>query len=240
MAGQLGKSISGLKPSWRVDKHGSYGSLIFCFSVDYGDVEMLKNKMNQTIHYYNQNADQFFDTTYQVDMTSLYHSFLRYLPEHASILDLGCGSGRDTLAFKKFGHQVEAIDYSEELVAKARQLTGLPVQLGSFYELFVQEKYDGIWACASLLHCERDKLSDVLQRVIKALKLNGICYMSFKYGNQDREKDGRSFTDLNEQQAHYLLQGCDDVLLLQQWITTDKRPNCTEEWLNILFKKQKA
>ncbi len=211
--------------------------LFFCFLVDYGDVEILKNKMNQTIHYYNQNADQFFDTTYQVDMSSLYQSFLRYLPEHASILDLGCGSGRDSLAFKNFGYQVEAIDYSEELVAKARQLTELPVQLGSFYELAAQEKYNGIWACASLLHCERDKLSDVLHRILIALKPNGVCYMSFKYGSQDREKDGRSFTDLNEQQAHDLLKGFDQVLLLQQWITVDKRPDRAEEWLNILFKK---
>lgn len=196
--------------------------------------------MNKNIYYYNQNADQFFDTTYQVDMTGLYQSFLRYLPEHASILDLGCGSGRDMLAFKNLGHQVEAIDYSEELVAKARQLTGLPVQLDSFYELSVQEKYEGIWACASLLHCEREKLSDVLDRILTALKPNGVCYISFKYGNQDREKDGRSFTDLNEQQADDLLKGFDQVLLLQQWITLDKRPDRTEEWLNILFKKKKV
>lgn len=196
--------------------------------------------MNKNINYYNQNADQFFATTYQVEMTSLYQSFLRYLPEHASILDLGCGSGRDALAFKNFGHQVEAIDYSEELVGKAFQLTGLPVQLGNFYELSAQGKYDGIWACASLLHCERDKLSDVLQRILTALKPNGVCYMSFKYGDQNREKDGRSFTDVNEKQTHELLKSFDDVLLLQQWITTDKRPDRTEEWLKILLKKQKA
>ena len=78
--------------------------------------------MNQNSDYYNKNADLFFNSTYQVEMESLYAPFLRSLPEHASILDLGCGSGRDTLAFKNLGHQVEAIDYSEELVAKARQL----------------------------------------------------------------------------------------------------------------------
>lgn len=219
---------------------GASAPLFFWFSVDYENVKKIKNKMNQTIRYYNQNADQFFYTTYQVDMTSLYQSFLRYLPEHASILDLGCGSGRDMLAFKNLGYQVEAIDYSEELVAKARQLTGLAVQLGSFHELSAQEKYDGIWACASLLHCERDRLAEVLQKMLCALKPNGVCYMSFKHGNQDREKDGRNFTDLDEQQAHDLLKGFDQILLLQQWITLDKRPDRTEEWLNIIFKKQKV
>lgn len=188
--------------------------------------------------YYNINSDVFFQQTYDVDMQSLYQPFLRYLPEKSLILDLGCGSGRDTLAFKNMGYQVEAIDYSEKLVEKAHQLTGLPVQFGSFYELSTESKYDGIWACASLLHCERERLLEVLGRMLEALKTNGVCYMSFKYGDQNREKDGRSFTDLNEQQAYDLLENFDDVLLLQQWITTDKRPDRTEEWLNIIFKKQ--
>ena len=77
-------------------------------------------------------------------------------------------------------------------------------------------------------------------RIIKALKPNGVCYMSFKYGNTDREKEGRSFTDLNEQQAHELIKQIDQALLLQQWITIDKRPVRTEKWLNILIKKEQA
>ena len=120
--------------------------------------------MNQTSNYYNQHAQAFFENTYQVEMESLYAPFLRYLPEQALILDLGCGSGRDTLAFKKKGYQVEAIDYSAELVKKARELTGIEVRQQSFYELNEVAKYDGIWACASLLHCERDRLTEVLAR----------------------------------------------------------------------------
>ncbi len=102
----------------------------------------------------------------------------------------GLWLGRDTLAFKKKGYQVEAIDYSAELVEKARELTGIEVRQQSFYELNEVAKYDGIWACASLLHCERDRLTEVLGRIFKALKPNGVCYMSFKYGDTDREKEG--------------------------------------------------
>ncbi len=196
--------------------------------------------MNQTSNYYNQHAQAFFENTYQVEMESLYAPFLRYLPEQASILDLGCGSGRDILAFKKKGYQVEAIDYSAELVKKARELTNIEVRQQSFYDLAENNKYDGIWACASLLHCERDRLTEVLGLIFKALKLNGVCYMSFKYGNTDREIEGRSFTDLNEQQAHDLLKQIDQALLLQQWITVDKRPERTEEWMNILIRKVQA
>lgn len=194
--------------------------------------------MNRTIDYYKHNADQFYVATYDVDMTSLYKIFLYYLPDNASILDLGCGSGRDSLAFKNFGYQVKATDSSEELVEKARQLTGLPVQLENFYELSELNQYDGIWACASLLHCERKRLPEVLEKILNALKVNGICYMSFKYGAGERYKDGRQFTDMDESQAQSLLKKFDNILLLQQWITIDKRPDHNEDWLNIVFQKQ--
>ena len=191
----------------------------------------------KTIDYYNKYAEEFIALTFDVDMESLYQPFLAELPEGARILDVGCGSGRDTLAFKDKGYQVEAIDYSAELVKKAKELTGIEVRQQSFYELNESEKYDGIWACASLLHCDRDFLPEVMGHIFKALKPNGVCYMSFKYGKTDREKDGRSFTDLNEQQAQELLKQIDQALLLQQWITIDKRPDRDEEWLNVLWKK---
>ena len=191
----------------------------------------------KTIDYYNKHAEEFTASTFKVEMESLYAPFLRYLPEQASILDLGCGSGRDSFAFKNKGYQVEAIDYSAELVKKAKELTGIEVRQQSFYELNESEKYDGIWACASLLHCDRDCLPEVMGRIFKALKPNGVCYMSFKYGDTDRKKDERSFTDLNEQQAHDLLKQIDQALLLQQWITIDKRPDRDEKWLNLLWKK---
>lgn len=194
--------------------------------------------MKHTLDYYDINALEFFESTSKVDMESLYQPFLRYLPAHAFILDLGCGSGRDTLAFKNKGYQVTAIDYSKELVDKARCLTGIDVRFESFYELSELNQYDGVWACASLLHCERKRLPEVLGKILKALKVNGICYMSFKYGTGDRYKDGRQFTDMDELQAQNLLKKFDNILLLQQWITIDKRPDHNEDWLNIVFQKQ--
>lgn len=194
--------------------------------------------MKQTLDYYDINASGFFESTFKVDMESLYQPFLRYLPDHAFILDLGCGSGRDTLAFKKKGYQVAATDYSKELVDKASRLSGVDVRFESFYELSEQDQYDGIWACASLLHCERKRLPEVLEKILKALKVNGICYMSFKYGEGDRYKDGRKFTDMDASQAQSLLKKFDNILLLQQWITIDKRPDHHEDWLNIVFQKQ--
>ena len=191
----------------------------------------------KTIDYYNKHAEEFTASTFEVDMESLYQPFLAELPEGARILDVGCGSGRDTLAFKNKGYQVDAIDYSEELVKKATQLTGIPVRLQSFYEIDADQAYDGIWACASLLHCERTRLKEVIGKLLSALKPNGMLYMSFKYGNGDRQKDGRQFTDLGEVQAKALLGQFDRVQQIQQWITIDQRPERQEKWLNLIWKK---
>ncbi|MDM8395539.1 class I SAM-dependent DNA methyltransferase [Acinetobacter baumannii] len=191
----------------------------------------------KTIDYYNQYADEFAQATLHVDMERLYQPFLAELPERAFILDVGCGVGRDTLALKKKGYKVDAIDYSEALVKKAIQLTGVQVRLKSFYEIDKHEIYDGVWACASLLHCERNRLVEVVGKLINALKPHGVLYMSFKYGDSDREKDGRAFTDLNEGQAEALRGQFDHVQQIKQWITVDQRPERQEQWLNVLWKK---
>jgi len=191
----------------------------------------------KTIDYYNKHAEEFTASTFEVDMESLYRPFLAELPGGTRILDVGCGSGRDTLAFKKKGYHVDAIDYSEELVKKASRLTGIPIKLKSFYEVNDYEAYDGIWACASLLHCERTRLKEVIGKLLSALKPNGMLYMSFKYGNGDRQKDGRQFTDLDEVQAKALLGQFDRVQQIQQWITIDQRPERQEKWLNLIWKK---
>lgn len=190
-----------------------------------------------TIDYYNAYAEAFIDATFKVDMERLYQPFLGELFDSARILDVGCGSGRDTLAFINKGYQVDAIDYSKVLVDKVTQLTGVEIALQSFYEIDDIDVYDGIWACASLLHCERGRLSEVIGRLINALKPNGVLYMSFKYGNCDRDKEGRNFTDINEQQSQNLLNQFNNVDELKQWITVDQRPDREEKWLNLLWKK---
>lgn len=104
---------------------------------------------------------------------------------------------------------------------RATLLTGIQVKLQSFYEIDEHEVYDGVWACASLLHCERDRLGEVVGKLVNALKPNGVLYMSFKYGDSDREKEGRAFTDLKEEQAGTLREQFEHVQQLNQWITID-------------------
>ena len=194
--------------------------------------------MSKTQQYYNSNADLFFENTFSIDMGALYSAFEKYLPKSGKILDVGCGSGRDALYFSELGYEVEAFDNSEKLVEMARQKTGLNIEHKSFYEMTAVNQYAGIWACASLLHCEKENLVDVVLSLITALEQNGICYLSFKYGTDTREVAGRYFTDMNEESMTQLLQSFNNIEILKQWITEDLRRDREEKWLNIIFKKR--
>ena len=106
----------------------------------------------KTINYYNQNAASFASGTQDADMEELRRKFADKLRAESFILDFGCGSGRDTRAFLSDGFRVEALDGSEELCRIAEQYCGIPVRQMHFQDFSEKNRYDGIWACASILH----------------------------------------------------------------------------------------
>ncbi len=193
--------------------------------------------LNTTIHFYNQNAQRFFDETVDVNMNSIQDDFLRLLPPHADVLDVGCGSGRDALYFKQQGCNVQALDASQELCELASQLLGQAVFHQQFLDIHWVNQFDGIWACASLLHCLPDELPIVLQKLNTSLKSGGYIYMSFKYGDSCREKDGRFFLDMNEALFAQHLSAMTDWDLIKQWQSSDQRNERNDIWLNIICQK---
>lgn len=191
-----------------------------------------------TLHYYENHAQDFFDGTVNVDMTSLYEAFTQHLPHGARVLDAGCGSGRDAKAFHEMGYQVDAFDASSAMVELARQHIGLPVQLMTFSEIDSKAQYDGIWCCASLLHVPSSGLPAVMQKLADALKPGGVWYVSFKYGNGERVQGERRFTDLDEEGLRMGISNITDVAITSLWVTKDYRQERSERWLNgILHKK---
>ena len=193
---------------------------------------------NSTLEYYDQNAEQFFKTTAEVDFTGTQDRVLRYLGPGSRILDLGCGSGRDTRYFMEKGYQVDATDGSAEICRLASEYTGIPVRQMLFNELDAEEEYDGIWACASILHLPEEELRDVMHRIGTALKEDGIFYTSFKYGDFAGERKGRYFRDFTEESFREFLKDFHEFRITDQWITSDVRPNRGEEkWLNVLLRR---
>ncbi|WP_241212847.1 class I SAM-dependent methyltransferase [Cyanobacterium aponinum] len=144
-------------------------------------------------------------------MRSIYREFLSLLPKHCKIVDLGGGSGRDTPYFLKQGYQVTAVDGSAEMVKLSSELTGQSTFLMTFDELNYDNYFDGVWACASLLHVPRTKISTILSLIINALKFQGILYLSFKYGTEERIEANRFFCDYNEQLLADLLTDLDII-----------------------------
>jgi len=191
-----------------------------------------------TIDYYQQNADEFFNGTINVDMSNIYQHFTNDLPTDSLILDAGCGSGRDSKAFLDMGYQVEAFDASSEMVKRASKYTGLDVKYAVFDDVTAIDKYDAIWCCASLLHVPEDDLPSTLASLATALKPNGIWYVSFKYGDSQREKDGRSFTDINEERLANLVNPLPHIEIKDTWITKDNRPDRNERWINAILVKR--
>ena len=188
----------------------------------------------ETIQYYNRHAEEFCAGTFSADMSRNRDRFLAYLHQGSVILDAGCRSGRDTLAFLSAGYQVEAFDASEEMCRIASQKTGIPVRKQRFEKLDGQELYDGIWACASLLHVAAADLPGVLVRLYRLLKKQGIMYVSFKLGDGERQKDGRYFNDMREEILCRLL--CDAGFTVKEtFITQDVRENRQDEaWVNVI------
>lgn len=194
--------------------------------------------INETISYYNKNAESFINNTIDVDFTSTQALFLSKLSYESTILDFGCGSGRDTKYFLEQGYQVTATDGSIELCKAATQYTGIPVKHMLFQELDETDTYDGIWACSSILHLPLPELEDVLHRMAVALKKDGIIYTSFKYGTYQGERNGRYFTDMTEETFSNLLQNIKELKIEDLWITSDVRPGRGDEkWLNIILRK---
>ena len=199
-----------------------------------------------TLDYYQRNAKDFFSQTINVDMQNVYQPFLEYLPKlHLSnqqkILDVGCGSGRDSVFFANQGFEVVAIDGSRNVIGLAKQTdTRIDWQCLRFDEIAKQNwqnQFTGIWACASLLHVPFDDLPKLLNDLIRCLKSDGILYASFKYGDAEREKDGRFFCDMNEQRWQLIGEQLDSAKPVMIWQTIDNRVDRQETWWNILYCK---
>lgn len=196
------------------------------------------NYSDNTIKYYDQNAKSFVENTVDAKMDTIQMKFLSQIKEGGLILDLGCGSGRDSKEFLSRGYRVIMIDGSAKMCKAAEKLTGHKVIHSLFQDYYPKDKFDGIWACSSLLHLNKTDMKYVIGRMADALKPHGCFYLSYKYGTYSGERRGRYFTDMNELTIREMIADIPNLELEEIRLTRDVRPERNnEKWLNVFCKK---
>lgn len=197
------------------------------------------NRATVAADFYDGHAEDYAASTLDLDLTALYDRFTHYLPRKAKLLDAGSGSGRDTLAFLAKGYDIDAFDSSKALCELSARLTGVVTRHLRFQEFSDVSKYDGIWACASLLHVPKVELSDAIRRLVRGLKARGVLYMSFKHGSGERtSRDGRFYTDMTADDLREIVKGIPSVAINEIWLTEGEgRLKGQGEWLNAIVSK---
>ena len=197
------------------------------------------NYEKETLEFYNQIVNDFASRTVSADMSEEQGRFTACLPDGALILDFGCGPGRDTKAFLDAGYRVEAADGSEEMCRAASAFTGIPVKRMLFEELDAESRYDGIWACASLLHLPAEKLPEVLRKIERALKPGGVLYASFRCGDFEGMLNGRYFSYYTEETLREAFGAVPGLRIFELWMAEDHLPEKRElQWICVLARRK--
>lgn len=190
----------------------------------------------RTMKYYNDNYKDIYKSSKNIDLSSLYLEFEKYLEYGDKILDLGCGIGRDIEYFKK-NYEVEGVDASKKLVEIARKNTGVKIYNLTYEKMEFKDSYDGIWALASLVHMGEEKIIETIRKVSKSLNKQGVFYMSFKHGDFKGYIGERYFTYMNEDKINNMFIQIPEVEVIKIFYTGDKMDRKDTEWINIICKK---
>lgn len=194
--------------------------------------------MKSTIDFYNRNADSYYWNTVGIDMSKLRNAFAAYLPAEARVMDLGCGSGRDVMAFCDMGHDAAGLDASKELVELAKERLEINASVGDMSTWKAGEPYDGIWCCASLIHLNDEEKKRFFGNLERNLKPGGVIYISVKDGigtGVDEEGVYTSNCTLEELKGYLAGAGCD---ILETVATEDAMGRPGVKWLNVIAKKR--
>ena len=189
-----------------------------------------------TLSWYRENAIQYAEETRNSLVLDALWEFLSRIKEGGTILDYGSGSGRDSAYFINKGFSVDSLDGSAEMKAQAERLFGIKVKLASFLSLEEKDKYDGIWAQASILHLEEHDLRVALTLIERALKRDGVFYSSFRKGEEDGYENGRWYTNMTERRFLSFLPA--KLYVEKIWESQDVRPGVNRTWLSIICRKK--
>ena len=188
-------------------------------------------------NYYEENSKKYIIDTFDSDMSHLYYFFEKHLKKaKIRILDIGVGSGRDSLYFQNKRYEVSSLEPVKEFCEYGKTIGLKNILNIKVEEMEFSDEFDAIWACASLLHIPSKNIVEVFNKCYKALKNNGLMYCSFKYGTFEGVRDGRYFLDLNEERLNEIIK-LTGFKILELEITNDVNGRNKINWLNVILKK---
>ncbi|MBQ7308406.1 MAG: class I SAM-dependent methyltransferase [Clostridia bacterium] len=188
-----------------------------------------------TKDFYNKNCKEYIESTVCADMSFQYGMFEEYLKKDDKVLEIGFGSGRDFEYFAK-KYDVYGIDITEGFVENLKFKGYQNVFLADVQDFCFNTKFNGIWACASLLHIKKENLKDVFKNCCLHLKTGGVFYFSFKLGNFCGERNGRYFVDMDKTLLNELIKGLDFEVKKIEY-TLDVRKDRDDKWINVILIK---
>lgn len=194
--------------------------------------------MSSTIDYYNSHADEYYRTTVDADLDSARRRFAEYLQIDARVIDMGCGSGRDVLAFRNMGFNAVGLDASEGLAQLAEEKLAIPVITADMSSWITDEPYDGIWCCASLMHLDEEDCKSFFSNLKYNLKLGGVLYISVKSGIETGiDATGRYMKNFTEEDIQKLVDNACALRVAELWYTEDTLSRKDFRWLNVIITK---
>ena len=188
-----------------------------------------------TTRFYNDNALEYFRNTVAADLSPIYRRFVKYLAPGSSVLDIGCGSGRDVKALRDRGYSAIGIDASSNLLALAADFCGGSCITGRFEDFLVDRPYDAAWACASLVHVRKSELLPILSRIRRALVRHGFFFTSVQVGEGETIlPDGRFFAYYQPAEWNQCLMTA-GFQIDEGWTSEDSlRSERGLQWINVI------
>lgn len=191
---------------------------------------------SSTVDYYDLNAKEYFLRSLRADIDSIYKQFLNFVSEDGTILDAGCGSGRDTKYFASLGYKVISIDASQEMVKLSSKYTQRKTYLMNFYDLTFEDEFDAIWSMASLIHIPKSDMNYIARLFTKALKINGVWFISLKEGEGEEMEEGRLFNHYTEKEFRSLLKNHPCLQIEKLWHSPDAIGR-SQNWLTVILRR---
>ena len=197
----------------------------------------------RTLQHSAQRAEQFKAGTWDHDVEQNRQALLKALPPKSryDLLDLGCGPGRDVVAFTQLGHRVVGLDGCAEFLAMAAKVVEAEFWHQNLLDLSLgTERFDGVYANASLFHVPRAQLPDVLNRIAQALRPEGVLFVSNPWGEDQEGWNGERYVVMHSWESWHRYVEAAGFELVHHYYRPSGLPRAQQPWLASVWRKSKA